>query len=276
MTNNFKLKHRSLILIILTSFYISNITAQTWLEKLDEVKLSLEKYNDCKTAERILQEIKSEAETEIMYKFYIAQVFKCKGDLEKYRDYLVEFNKIKEDPLIQDEIIDLNYQITKAKIADEDRYGFKDGIYVYYTEEKEEIEMKVETNYDKSNIHITNLNTGNFYDFSLKSKGLYFGTQTRLFSNIPKEKFHLGGSIVEYTQGPCSEIDNKTEANLEVLSSKTLKLKYLKWGLVGCERVKTEKQRFLFTKVDNSYLFPCDCTSSRKDIGWDTIILEIK
>jgi hypothetical protein len=264
--------------ILISAFTLPCATfAQSWVDRLDEVRIALDKYKDCKTAERILQEIKSDAQGEIMYKFYEAKIYQCKGDLAKYRDYLVEFNKIKNDPTIKEEIAELNYQLTKNKVEAEERaqaaserYDFTSGIYVLDSDERKKFEVTV--NNDRTKIKIKS-HTGNYFNFEKTGKGEYEGSLTRLLENMGtvtvKTLNYPNPNFVYTTQYPCKDIDPRTQATLEVVNSKELQIGYLNWELSEC---KKDAPTYLNGVYINQIL-PCPCTSNYVTLDWEYITL---
>jgi len=216
-------------------------SAQNWTNRLEEVRIALDKYKDCKTAKSILDEIKVEARGEIMFTYYQAKVYQCMGDIPKYRDYLVEFNKIKNDPNIQEEINELNYHLAKDKrMAQEETeyYNFTSGLYCNKDDERNLYKITVSD--DKENVTIFDLSssgegyTGNF----TKKKSLSYDGKL----NIPKKDIekvvvyndqyiHCSNYPRESMQESCNDID--TKATIDVHNKNNISVNYLTIKLKG-------------------------------------------
>lgn len=186
----------------------------------------------------------------------------------------IESNDVlKKDALVKNTIADVNLQLTNKKFEEEEKariefeeYDFNSGVYV----DEEDISKKFEVtmNDDRTEVNIKNLKSGNYYNFTMKKKGSYSGIQTRLRKNIGTVpvKYLFCTEWLEAIQYPCTEMDLTTEARLEVISSKELKIGFLNWELHPC--IKKEIRYCVNWQLYGEVEVPCSCTSLSNNLDW--------
>jgi hypothetical protein len=120
-----RISYRILLLIALLSC-VSAILAQTDAEHFAEGRIALDKYKDCATSLRALQQVSASGQQNPMWVYYMAKANECLGNRRNAIAFYRAYARTNSSPEITEKIGDLQYQLDRARSSLDGRWRYAD------------------------------------------------------------------------------------------------------------------------------------------------------